>query len=98
VKKSLQTTDSMGYSPTIKEISLIGFDSPVMKADAPPQFSVERFFCVHSTPCSLLGRDVRGASCPPVPSFRSVNPHISALFAFDGAEGGSFHRNEGVAL
>jgi len=91
MQKPLEMTMGAEYGELVTAKSVAGFDSPLPKADAPPQLSVRRFFCVHCAALLLLGGGVRGASCPPVPLARSVNPHISALFAFDSAKGGYVH-------
>jgi hypothetical protein len=96
-KKPLQSDSCMEYGGGVAEISVAGFASPniVGGRTAAPLWLAVFLRPVHSiAPC--LGGDVRGASCPPVPTFRSCNPHIAALFAFASAEGGLSHPNVGV--
>jgi hypothetical protein len=88
MKKSLQTTDSMGYSSIVAGIPAAGFDSPILRRTHRLISQIGGFFASVAQHCSCMGGGVRGASCPPSPGERSVNPHIAALFAFDGAEGG----------
>jgi hypothetical protein len=98
MQKPLETMPLVGYSASVTATSVTGFDSPLPKADAPPQLIGSAVFLrpLHSiAPC--LGGGVRGASCPPVPLARSVNPHIAALFAFDSANGG-FIQAKGAQL
>lgn len=93
MQKTVETSNRIGYGVCVMaKTAMIGFDSPLPKADAQPQYSYSAVFLrpLHSI-APYLGGGVRGALCPPVPLARSVNPHIAALFAFSNAEGGPSH-------
>lgn len=95
-KKSLRASAVMGYSASVAGIPAAGFGRPNNEGGRAASLPVWRFFCVRCMALLSLGGAMRGASRPPVPSFRSTNPHSCRPFAFGRAWGGLSHLNEGA--
>jgi len=95
VKKILRRITPLWYVELVTAQSVAGFSSPnnVGGRTATLLFLAVFLRPVHGIALSL-GGGVREASRLPVPTFRSANPHIAALFAFSSA--GVAHLNVGA--
>ena len=79
----LTSAAGSGYAFLVTAKSVTGFDSPIRRRT--PRPSLFGGFFVSGAWFSSFGRAMRGASRLAGSYDRSVNPHGSALFAFDSA-------------
>lgn len=76
--------------------AMIGFDNLNYRRTHRHHFLFGGFFASIARHCSLFGRWCAGGFVPTGSCSQVVNPHISALFAFDNAEGGPSHSTGAV--
>lgn len=80
MQKPLETMPLVGYSASVTETSVTGFDSPIVRRTHRPSSQFGGFFASDAQHCSCLGGGVRGALSPPVPdsglSTRTLPPFL----------------------